>query len=275
MNATSSRPAGRTVGILFAAASAFLWPCLANGNVDAADDGGGNATQWQEIELSFTSEREPTNPYTDVVSWVDFTHDDGTTLRRQMFWDGGKTFRVRFTSTRPSGNWKWASSDRDGDPGLNDQSGSLQAIPTSAEAETVFAKHGFWMIPPGGRNLIHADGTARLLCADTAWALPWRATPEQAEIYGRDRAAKGFNAALLMTVQPDMQATGPRSRTEDGGFDVGFEDLPQGTLQQLNPEYFQRLDQLVKILTDRGIAPVYQPVFASCPQPHSSGQAMA
>jgi hypothetical protein len=31
-----------------------------------------------------------------------------------------------------------------------------------------------------------------------------------------------------MTVQPDMKAQGPRSRTEDYGFDVGFEDLPQG-----------------------------------------------
>ncbi len=68
------------------------------------------------------------------------------------------------------------------------------------------------------------------MCADTAWALPWRATVEQAEVYARDRQAKGFNAALLMTVQPDMDCKGPRSRTEDLGFDVGFEDLAEGDL---------------------------------------------
>ena len=146
-------------------------------------------------------------------------------------------------------------------PGLRGRSGTLAAAPAMSDSETIFTRHGFWSIPPGGRNLIHADGTPRLLCADTAWALPWRATVEQAEIYARDRQAKGFNAALLMTVQPDMDCKGPRSRTEDLGFDVGFEDLPKGTLRQLRPEYFQMFDRLTGILVAHGIAPVYQPVF--------------
>lgn len=84
---------------------------------------------------------------------------------------------------------------------------------------------------------------------------------EQAETYARDRQSKGFNAVLLMTVQPDMECAGPRSRTEDRGFDVGFEDLSSGTLHQLRPEYFQFFDKLVAILVAHGIAPVYQPVF--------------
>jgi hypothetical protein len=100
-----------------------------------------------------------------------------------------------------------------------------------------------------------------LICADTAWALPWRATLEQAQIYAKDRQSKGFNAALVMSVQPDMDCKGPRSRTEDLGFDVGFEDLSSGSLQQLRPEYFQTFDKLVEILVTHGIAPVYQPVF--------------
>jgi hypothetical protein len=146
---------------------------------------------------------------------------------------------------------------------LRGHSGTLLATnATEATASlTIFTRHGFWSIPPGGRNLIHADGRPRLLCADTPWALPWRATVEQVEIYARDRQAKGFNAALLMTVQPDMDCKGPRSRTEDLGFDVGFEDLPKGTLRQLRPEYFQMFDRLTGILVAHGIAPVYQPVF--------------
>jgi len=55
--------------------------------------------------------------------------------------------------------------------------------------------------------------------------------------------------------------TGPRSGTEDLGVDVGFEDLPKGTLRQLRPEYFQMFDRLTGILVAHGIAPVYQPVF--------------
>ena len=227
--------------------------------------------QWQEVELEFTATGDAPNPYTDIDAWVDFTHDDGHTIRRPMFWDGQQTFRVRFASTRDSGTWRWTASDRNHDakshdPGLHGRSGTLHAVPSKSKKSedndsTVFTRHGFWTIPEGGRNLIHADGTPRLLCADTAWALPWRATVEQATTYARDRQAKGFNAALLITVQPDMRVKGPRSRTEDEGFDVGFEDLPKGTLRQLNPDYFQKFDRLIDVLTDQGIAPVYQPVF--------------
>jgi hypothetical protein len=210
----------------------------------------------------FTTERSTANPYTDIEAWVDFTHDDGRKLRRPMFWDGDRTFRVRFASNQSTGTWRWQSSSAHHDPGLHGRSGTLTAASgqTSTEA-SIFERHGFWSIPKGGRNLIHADGTPRLLCADTPWALPWRATVEQAEMYAQDRQAKGYNAALLMTVQPDMKVVGPRSRTEDLGFDVGFEDLPEGTLRRPNPEYFQKFDKLAGILVAHGIAPVFQPVF--------------
>ncbi|WDQ17981.1 apiosidase-like domain-containing protein [Rhodopirellula sp. P2] len=216
---------------------------------------------WQEVQLDFLAERGTANPYTDVEAWVDFTHDDGTAIRRQMFWDGGNTFRVRFASPLASGHWHWQSADRDNDAGLHGKTGSFQVSQSKPETPTVFTQHGFWSVPQGGRNLIHADGTARLLCADTAWALPWRATVDQVKTYAKDRQDKGYNATLLMTVQPDLKTKGPRSRTEAKGFDVGFEDLPQGTLTKLNPEYFQTFDRLVDVLTSHGIAPVYQPVF--------------
>jgi hypothetical protein len=210
---------------------------LAPGGQVAAAQAARTAPQWQEAEIAFTATRDAANPYVDSEAWVDFTHDDGTQIRRPMFWDGGRTYRVRFASTTNSGSWRWAASDTSGDPGIQGQTGTLQATANKTATPTKFSTHGFWSIPPGGRNLIHADGTPRLLCADTPWALPWRATIEQAATYARDRRAKGFNAELLMTVQPDMKATGPRSRTEDLGFDVGFDDLPRGTLQQLNPVF--------------------------------------
>ncbi|WP_233214535.1 apiosidase-like domain-containing protein [Rhodopirellula bahusiensis] len=241
-------------GLLYCAA------CL--GAIDAgAAEAIAECQQWHEVELDFAAEQDALNPYTDVEAWVDFTHDDGITIRRQMFWDGGKAFRVRFASPLSSGNWRWQSSDRDGDPGLNGKTGSFQSVASNTKTPTAFTQHGFWSIPKGGRNLIHADGTARLLCADTAWALPWRATVDQVKTYAKDRRDKGYNAALLMTVQPDLKTKGPRSRTEAEGFEVGFEDLPNGSLQKLNPDYFQTFDKLVDVLTSHGIAPVYQPVF--------------
>lgn len=218
------------------------------------------APQWQQVELEFTARERYTNPYLECEGWVDFTHDDGTKIRRPMFWDGGQTLRVRFASPKRTGRWTWTSFCEQKDPGLHGVTGTLQAKP-SAGADTVFLRHGFWHIPPGERNLIHADGTSRFLCADTPWALPWRATVEQAREYARDRREKGYNAALLMTVMPDSSTTGPPSRTQDRGFAVGFDDLSEGRLQKLNVDYFRDFDQLVDVLIEHGIAPVYQPVF--------------
>ena len=212
---------------------------------------------WREVEIVLTADRQVTDPYTGVEVWADFTHDDGLTLRRPAFYDGGRTWRLRFASPVAHGRWRWQTNP--GPPGLGDVSGTVDIEDTPASG--VLQRHGFWRMSPGRRSLVHADGTPALLVADTAWALPWRATEEQARVYARDRAAKGFNAALLMSVQPDMRAVGPRDRTADEGFDVGFEDLPTGHLNELNPAYFQYLDRLLAILIEHGIVPVLQPVF--------------
>lgn len=221
---------------------------------------GQDAPQWTEVELGFVAEKEYDNAYTEVAAHVEFTHDDGTCILRPMFFDGEINFKVRFCSTTSDGTWKWKSVDPNGDSGLDGKTGSLTACEAPSK-ETIFLRHGFWSIPTGGRNLIHADGTSRIMAGDTPWALPWRATPEQAKIYAKDRQQKGFNVALLMTMQPDRGARGPRSRTDAEGFDVAFEDLPDGKLTQLNVEYFRKFDELIDILVSHGIAPAYQPVF--------------
>jgi hypothetical protein len=202
---------------------------------------------WREIEITLTRQFE--DPYAAEV-WAEFEHESGTTLRRPAFWDGGDTWRVRFAAPEP-GRWRWVSGS---------ESGALE-VEAADDEDNPFYAHGFWRMSPGGRSLVHADGTPANLAADTAWALPWRATPEQVREYAADRQAKGFNAVLLMTVQPDMRAVGPRDRTQDEGFDVGFEDLPEGHLNQLNVEYFQYLDELLRILVAHGLVPVLQPVF--------------
>ncbi len=201
---------------------------------------------WREIELTFVAEHAYPNPYMDVDVWVDFSHNSGVTLRRPAFWDGDRIWRVRFASPLADGGWAWRSFCPTGDTGLDGQTGKLDCLPSS-QSVTRFEQHGFWRMSPGGRNLVHADGAPAILVADTAWALPWRATPEQCQVYAADRQAKGFNAALLMSVQPDMHARGPRDRLADEGFAVGFEDLQDGHLTQLNPSYFQEFDQLSAI----------------------------
>lgn len=214
---------------------------------------------WHEHEFTLTAARDYPNPYTDVEVWAEFVHDDGTTLRRPAFWDGERSWKVRFASPN-TGRWRWRSSSTPHDDGLVGQTGEL-VCEAGAAPENRFYQRGFWRMSPGGRNLVHADGTPAILVGDTAWGLPWRATEEQCRIYAADRQAKGFNAALLMSVQPDMHARGPRDRSADEGFDVGFEDLQDGHLNVLNPAYFQMFDRLSAILVEHEIVPVLQPVF--------------
>jgi hypothetical protein len=214
---------------------------------------------WREIEITLTAEHDYANPYTEVAVWTEFSHESGQTLRRPAFWDSGRVWKIRFAPTAV-GRWSWQSFCNVDDTALAGQGGSLTC--EAGEPTTHrFYRHGFWRMSPGKRSLVHADGTPAILVGDTAWALPWRATAEQAQIYAQDRHSKGFNAVLLMSIQPDMDARGPRDRTADGGFDVGFEDLSTGHINQLNPAYFQTLDRLSDILVAHELVAVWQPVF--------------
>lgn len=217
------------------------------------------APQWQSVELSFQSENSYANAYTEVTFWAEFEHESGLKLKRPGFWDGGDQFKVRFASPTAFGQWKWRTFTDVEDGGLRGKAGSLTAV--AAEDDNPFSKHGFWTIPFGSRWMQYADGTSAVMVADTPWGIPWRATHEDVAIYAKDRQAKGFNAALLMSVMPDRRMEGPEDRTQPAGFARGFRDLPQGHINEMNPEYFRYLDSSVETLVEHGIAPVWQPVF--------------
>lgn len=213
---------------------------------------------WQAFEIVLTAAGEHADPYAGVQVWADFDDADGWVLRRPAFYDGGRTWRLRFAAPSP-GTWRWHTGASVDDPGLRGVTGTVD-VHSGHDAHR-FHRHGFWQMSPGGRSLVHADGSPALLVADTAWALPFRASTADAERYAANRRAKGFNAALLMTLQPDMGARGPRDRGVDEGFDVAFEDLPRGRLTRPNIAYFQYLDRLLDILVAHEIVPVLQPVF--------------
>lgn len=211
---------------------------------------------WQEHEISFTAVRAIEDPYRSIAWDVKFTHESGREISRPVFWDGGNTWRVRFAPTL-TGLWTWKYSEESNF--RTDATATLNA--TKDESAHLYYTRGFWNIPKGSRNLIHADGQPGLLVGDTAWALPWRATIDDVRVYAADRQNKGFNASLLMTMQPDMRAIGPRARGVDQGFEVAFEDMKDGHLNEINIDYFKYLDEIISVLVEHEIVPVYQPLF--------------
>lgn len=215
--------------------------------------------QWTTYEISLKSKTIYGNPYADIDIRALFSNSRGDTLVRPAFWDGGDTWRIRFAPPDTGSVWKWITVSNQSDKNLSGKTGLLMSVPYTGG--NTLLRNGLLKMSPGKRNVVHANGKPFLVVGDTPWSIPFRATTEQVRIYAEDRSRKGFNTVLLMTVQPDMNAEGPEERNTILGFDRGFEDLHEGHLNKLNPEYFQYLDSLILILTDNGIVPVYQPVF--------------
>jgi hypothetical protein len=198
--------------------------------------------------LTFTAEPSNDNPYLDVVD-VEFQRGDQR-LTRPAFWKGKNKqgldeWEVRFNPPA-AGVWQWKT----------------HGLPQEHQGENEFVKASELLkMSPGKRSFVWADGSPYFPVCDTAWSLPWRATLEETEEYVSDRKEKGFNAALLMTVQPDRKATGPTDPTQIDGFQRGFEDLPRGRLTQLNPEFFDQLDTKILMMLEQGIVPFHTPLF--------------
>ncbi len=212
------------------------------------------------LELEFVASSELGNPYLENEFWVDFSCEDGRRLRRPGFWDGGTSWKVRLPLENLEFVWKYRTQCV----------GTLKSDLGGCEGEfrvpafdggNEILKHGLLGMSDNKRQVVHADGSPFFMVADTPWALPFRGTEETVRVYARNRQERGFNTALLMTVQPDRYVEGPTDRTGEGGFGRGFKDLPRGHLNELNPSYFQTLDGLVGILLEHGIVPVFSPVF--------------
>lgn len=73
-------------GGLLAVARAPLWP--------------GEVHVWEMQQITLESAQSYANPYADVVCWIEL-EGPGFARRVHGFWDGGRTFKVRFVATVP------------------------------------------------------------------------------------------------------------------------------------------------------------------------------
>ncbi len=176
---------------------------------------------WETQEIVFRAARDYVEPYRDVVCWVDLK-GPGFAKRVYGFWDGDRTFRVRFVATAP-GEWTWvAGSNQADDDGLNGGRGALRAVPWSErEKEANPNRRGFVRATDNGHALEYADGTPFFLLGDTwlaaaTWRLPWSGRPateghlprsgitfEEAVAY---RKAQGFNSISVIASFPNWAA---------------------------------------------------------------------
>src|SRR5262249_4351631 len=147
------------------------------------------------------------------------------------FWDGGRTWRVRFAPDQV-GHWSYETTCSDvSNKGLSGQSGKfIFSIPNGTNR---FAKHWPVRVAADHRHFEHADGTPFFWMADNLAAGMARSDPKNLQVYASVRVSQGFTAAVW--------ALGT-SVDEKG-------ELPciGGDRITINPGFFQRLD--AKLIT--------------------------
>src|SRR5262249_17764160 len=139
------------------------------------------------------------NPAQDAVLTVAFTSPTGEKLKLPAFWDGEKTWRVRFAPTQ-TGEWKFETTCSDSNnSGLHHQSGSFRVTP--ATGKTRFSQHGPIRVAPDGRYFTHDDGTPFFWMADTAWNGPLLSSSSEWDQYVKERSRQKFTAVQWVATQ--------------------------------------------------------------------------
>lgn len=152
------------------------------------------AHQWQPVELTFTAQKDCNDPF-DIVRAkfsATFAGPDVVRLEVPGFWDGGRTWKIRFTPTH-AGEWSYATRFADtGDQGLDGQRGTFHAEPP-ATGNALRQRGGFLKVSDNKRHLAHADGTPFFWLGDTWWAAPSANVPfENFKRMVDTRVAQGF-----------------------------------------------------------------------------------
>ena len=183
--------------------------------------GFGDTYVWQLQEITFEASRDYANPYADVDLWIEL---EGPNFQKRVygFWDGDRTWRVRFVATAP-GEWKWRSaSNQSADTGLNNGGGKFNAFDwTDAEKTENPNRRGFIRATDNGRALRYADGTPFFLTGDTwlaasTWRLPYRGQRAAADYVPGPgisfeeavawRKRQGFNSVSFIAAFPNWAA---------------------------------------------------------------------
>lgn len=188
------------------------------------------------VEAAYEQQGDPASPYVELSAVATVTRPDGATWQVPLFWDGGRTWRLRF-SPDLAGEWRWQVES--GDAGLNAKEGAETVAGTGSHG-------GLTVMKDRPHHFARQDDTPFWFLGDTAWALVLDDRQEKhdraaAEHYLRTRAAQGFNVVhtALLSEAGWGNAGGPP-----------FDDLPA---ERINPAYWQEVDERVRMANDLGL----------------------
>lgn len=201
---------------------------------------------WSRFEKEFTSSKDYTNPLYDAKLEVNFISPTGREEIIRGFWDGGRSWKVRFMPDE-KGTWKWTtiSSDKT-NTGLNGQNGTFNC--TAQDLPGEIYRRGAITRSPGLYYLQYSDGTPFFWTACTAWNGTLKSTDQEWDYYLRHRAGNNYNVIQFVTTQ---WRGGDKNSLGQVAFDGSG-------LISINPEFFQHLDKKIDQINQAGLvaAPV-------------------
>lgn len=188
-------------------------------------------SKWDRFERTFQSRRAYRNPFQEVTLRVVFTAPSGRSRLIYGFWDGGPIWKVRFAPNEV-GKWFYSTSCSDAKNGsLNNQSGAF--VCTAPVGRNRFDQHGPVQVSRDRHYLEHEDGTPFFWLGDTAWNGALLSTPDEWELYLRERQRQKFTVVQWVASQWRASPTGDR---EGRAAFTGQDRIA------INPEFFQKLD---------------------------------
>lgn len=201
--------------------------------------------KWSRFEESFRSRVDYENPLQDCTLTVTFISPTDETNVIYGFWDGGKTWRVRFRPGQ-AGHWKFHTSCSDpANRGLHNKSGEfLCSAPVGTNR---FSEHGAIELARDHRYFEHQDGTPFFWLADSVWNGARLSDPNDWNRYAKIRANQQFTAAQW-SVAPGADSEG----------EIAFSGKDK---MVPNTEFFQRLDSKIEMLNRAGLLSVIAPFW--------------
>lgn len=204
---------------------------------------------WRPVVLTFESACSFDNPFLDVEIWAEFTGSSGRVIRREAYWDGGRTYCVSFAPTE-LGVWNYVIEAPE-QTGLNGCMGRVEAVPYAGDLDLY--RHGFIRVADNPHLFAYSDGTPFFWLGDTHWEFAYRESWDASNHPGMTsqfrgmvdlRAEQGFTV-YQTNLRSDMGA-GDRYWI-DGGMAKGVEDVP-------NVAFYQReLDRRMAYIADAGL----------------------
>ena len=211
------------------------------------------AFQYRRLELAVEADADPRSSLDDDAVVADWSGPGGVRFRLPAFWDGGRTWRVRFTPLA-AGRWSYrvalAKADR---AAAALAEGTLEVRP--AEGGNLLDRHGgILKVSPNRRFLTYSDGTPFFWLGDTWWFCPGDLVPidrsnrpDVPSMYKAlvdTRAAQGYTVAHMAFLGELKTGHGV-----SGAYSALFEGA-------IEPAYWRIVDRYLDYANAKGIVPV-------------------